>query len=363
MIPVAGLARFARDQSTLAAAKNLGYSDNAAVLAAPPLWLRDTGSWAPTRHLDNMPSNDAFRSFVILNPTSAAGATSRRWDRIAKHLRSSLGAFEHATTQKPGEATALARAALREGFEMVVSVGGDGTLNEVVGGFFDGSAPIAPKAVLGVVAAGTGCDFARTIDQADLETACARLRGRRTRSIDVGSARFTGHDGVPTTRIFINVASFGCGGLVAHLVSPRLKAVSGRLAFTLATMRALATYEDQIVTLEFDDRAPRALAITNCAFGNGRFFGAGMQVAPAAQLDDGELDVTIWSGFKLTDFIRKRHTLYDGSHVREPGTEVLRTRRAIATSESTVLLEVDGESAGRLPAQLDVLAGALRLKV
>jgi YegS/Rv2252/BmrU family lipid kinase len=307
--------------------------------------------------------NDAFRSFVILNPASAAGAAGRRWDRIARLLRSKLGDFEHAATQEPGEATALARAALREGFEMVVSVGGDGTLNEVVNGFFDGSEPVAPQAVLGVVAVGTGGDFGRTIDQADLKSACARLRGRRTRSIDVGVARFTGHDGAPTTRIFINVASFGCGGLVAHLVSPRLKAVSGQLAFTLATLRALASYRDQTVSLQFDDRPPRALAITNCAFGNGRFFGAGMQVAPAAQLDDGELNVTIWSGFRLMDFIRKRHTLYDGSHVRDPGTEVLRTRRAIATSESTVLLEVDGESAGRLPAQLDVLAGALRLKV
>ncbi len=185
--------------------------------------------------------NDAFRSFVILNPASAAGAAGRRWDRIARLLRSKLGDFEHAATQEPGEATALARAALREGFEMVVSVGGDGTLNEVVNGFFDGSEPVAPQAVLGVVAVGTGGDFGRTIDQADLKSACARLRGRRTRSIDVGVARFTGHDGAPTTRIFINVASFGCGGLVAHLVSPRLKAVSGQLAFTLATLRALAS--------------------------------------------------------------------------------------------------------------------------
>jgi diacylglycerol kinase (ATP) len=88
-----------------------------------------------------------------------------------------------------------------------------------------------------------------------------------------------------------------------------------------------------------------------------------MQVAPAAQLDDGELDVTIWSGFGLMDFIRKRRMLYDGSHVREPGAEVLRTRRTIATSASTVLLEVDGESVGRLPAHLEVLAGAVRLKV
>jgi diacylglycerol kinase (ATP) len=307
-------------------------------------------------------SSNAFRSFVIVNPASAAGVTGRRWDRIAKLLRSSLGDFEHVATQKPGEATMLSRAALREGFEMVVSVGGDGTLNEVVGGFFEGSAAVAPVAVLGVVALGTGSDFARTLDQTDLESACARLGGRRTRSIDVGIARFTSHDGAPTTRVFINVASFGCGGLVAHLVNPRLKAVSGRLAFTFATLRALAVNRDQVVSLQFDDLPPRSLAITNCAFGNGRFFGAGMQVAPAAQLDDGEFDVTIWSGFTWMDFIRKRHTLYDGSHVREPGAQVLRCRRAIATSESTVLLEVDGESVGRLPAQLDVLAGALKLK-
>jgi diacylglycerol kinase (ATP) len=307
-------------------------------------------------------SSNAFRSFVIVNPASAAGVTGRRWDRIAKLLRSSLGDFEHVATQKPGEATMLSRAALREGFEMVVSVGGDGTLNEVVGGFFEGSAAVAPVAVLGVVALGTGSDFARTLDQTDLESACARLGGRRTRSIDVGIARFTSHDGAPTTRVFINVASFGCGGLVAHLVNPRLKAVSGRLAFTFATLRALAVNRDQVVSLQFDDLPPRSLAITNCAFGNGRFFGAGMQVAPAAQLDDGEFDVTIWSGFTWMDFIRKRHTLYDGSHVRESGAQVLRCRRAIATSESTVLLEVDGESVGRLPAQLDVLAGALKLK-
>ena len=310
-----------------------------------------------------MRPTDAFRSLVIVNPASAAGATGRHWDRIAILLRASLGSFEHAVTQRPGEATDLARAAVRDGFEMVVAVGGDGTLNEVVGGFFEGAMPVAPAAVLGVVALGTGCDFARSIAQTDLESACASLKGRSTRTIDVGLARFIGHDGVPTTRIFINVASFGCSGLVAHFVNSRLKAVSGRLAFTLATLRALALYRDLTVTLEFDGAPGRPQPVTNCAFANGRFFGAGMQVAPAAQLDDGELVVTIWSGFGLVDFLRKRHTLYNGSHLREPGTQAVRMRRASATSESVVLLEVDGESVGRLPAQLEVLAGALRLKV
>src|SRR5258708_27487306 len=88
-----------------------------------------------------MSSNDAYRSLVIVNPTSAAGATSRRWGSIAKLLQSSLGDFEHVITRAPGEATTLSRAVLRDGFEMVVSVGGEGPLNGVVGGFLVGSAP------------------------------------------------------------------------------------------------------------------------------------------------------------------------------------------------------------------------------
>ena len=310
-----------------------------------------------------MATQENFRSLVIVNPASAAGATGRRWDRIARLLRSSLGDFEHVLTRAPGEATTLSRAALRGGYEMIVSVGGDGTLNEVVGGFFQGSMPVSAAAALGVVALGTGADFGRTLGQVDLESACARLRGRETRPIDLGLARFSGHDGAPTTRIFINVASFGVGGLVARLVSPRLKVLNGRLAFSIATLRALAAYREPIVTLEFDGMPARSLAITNCAFGNGRFFGAGMQVAPAALLDDGEFDVTIWTGFGVIDFIRKRRTLYDGSHLREPGAQTLRARRATATSGSPVLLEIDGESAGKLPLRLEVLPAALRLKI
>jgi diacylglycerol kinase (ATP) len=306
---------------------------------------------------------NAFRSFVIVNPSSAAGAAGRRWHRIEKMLRRSLGSFEHAVTRFPNEATALSRAALRDGYEMIVAVGGDGTLNEVASGFFDGCTAVAPEAVLGVIAVGTGSDFGRTLGQTDLQSACASLGGHDTRAIDVGVARFTRHDGTPATRIFINVASFGVSGLVARLVSPRLKALSGRAAFTFATLRALVTYRDQTVSLQFDDAPSQSRAITNCAFGNGRFFGAGMQVAPAAKFDDGELDATIWSGFTVLDFIRKRRTLYDGSHVREPGAQTLRLRRATATSESIVLLEIDGESAGRLPLQIDVMPLAIRLKM
>jgi YegS/Rv2252/BmrU family lipid kinase len=306
---------------------------------------------------------DAFRSFVIVNRAAAAGATGRRFKRIASLLRDSLGDFRVAFTRSPGDATRLARIALDSGFEMVVAVGGDGTLNEVVGGFFEGARPVNPDAVLGVIALGTGSDFGRTLEQRDLESACARLADRKTQIIDVGLASFTGHDGRPSVRPFINVASFGVSGLVARLVNSRLKALSGQLAFTLATVRALAVHKDHTVTLQFDEHPPRTVALTNGAFGNGRYFGAGMQVTPTARLDDGELDVTLWSGFGLPAFIRLRRALYDGSHVREPGVQVLKTRRARVTSVSRVMVELDGESVGTLPLQVEILPGALRLKV
>jgi YegS/Rv2252/BmrU family lipid kinase len=310
-----------------------------------------------------MSLNAGFRSLVIVNPASAAGVTGRRWDRIASLLQASLGHFEHVVTRAPCEATELARAGLRDGFEMIVSVGGDGTLNEVVNGFFDGRTPVKPDAVLGVIAVGTGSDFGRSIRQTDLGSACARLGGRKAHSIDVGFARYTGHDGAAASRIFINVLSFGVSGLVARLVNSRLKALSGHAAFTLATLRALMLYRDRTITLEADSMPPQRMTVTNCAFGNGRFFGAGMQVAPAAQLDDGEFDATIWCGFTLMDFICKRHMLADGSHLGLPGARALRLRRATATSESCVLLEIDGESVGMLPVELEVLPGAIQLKV
>lgn len=302
------------------------------------------------------------RTLVVVNPASAAGATRRHWDRIARALRRTLGPFEHAFSDAPRHATALTRRALEAGFEMVVAVGGDGTLNEVACGFFRGRRPVAPRAVLGVIPHGTGRDFARALGVFTLEQACARLVGRGTRSMDVGHARFVAEDGRPAERVFLNVASFGCSGGVAHALGRGTKRVGGSLAFALATAWILAAYRDQAVIVTLDGGAPRELAITNCAVCNGRYFGGGMQVAPQAEVDDGLLDVTIWAGFGLLDFVRKRRTLYDGTHVREPGTRLFRARTVSASSPAEVLVELDGESVGRLPVSVEILPAALRLK-
>lgn len=307
-------------------------------------------------------SNGALRTLVIVNPASAAGATQRRWVRIARAIQAALGPFEHAFTDGPHHATTLTRRALQAGAQMVVAVGGDGTVNEVVRGFFDGRRPAAPRAVLGVVPHATGGDLARSLGTPGFEEACARLGGHTTRSIDVGYARYVDHDGRPAEHVYLNVASFGCSGIVANALTGAPKRL-GSLTFALATVQALRGHRDPVVTIIFNGGSPQHLAITNCAVCNGRYFGGGMLVAPSARIDDGWLDITTWSGFGLADFVRHRRALYDGAHVNLPGTRLDRAQAITATASKPVLLELDGESVGRLPVSIDLLPAALRLKV
>jgi YegS/Rv2252/BmrU family lipid kinase len=279
-------------------------------------------------------------------------------------LRRALGPFDHAFTNGPEHASVLSRQALERDFEMVVAVGGDGTFNEVAGGFFEGRRSVAPDAVLGLVPQGTGCDFPRSIGLGtSTEEACARLARRTARRIDVGHARFVNPSGQPAERVFLNVVSFGCGGAVVHAISTSAaKRFGGKLAFMLVTATTLLRYRDQAVTVAVDDGTPETMAVTNYAVCNGQYFGGGMRVAPDAEVDDGSLDVTIWAGFGLKDFVLKRRLLYDGTHIHDPGTRTLRARSVVATSLEPVRLDIDGESAGYLPLSVEITPGALRLK-
>jgi YegS/Rv2252/BmrU family lipid kinase len=306
----------------------------------------------------------SLRTFVVVNPASAGGSTRRRWGLIAKALERVIGSFEYAFTDAARHATRVTRQALAAGFELVIAVGGDGTANEVACGFFEGMRSVAPDAALGVIPQGTGCDLPRTMHgERTVEEACARMAGSSVRTIDVGHVSFIDHDDQPAERVFLNVLSFGCGGAVVHALRGGGKRAGGTLAFMLTTAVVLFRYRDQPVTVSIDGGAMESSMITNYAVCNGRYFGGGMKVAPKAEVDDGLLDTTVWAGFGLKDFILKRRSVYDGSHVDAPGTTVSRIRHLEATSAERVLLDVDGESAGRLPIRVQVLPHALRFKV
>lgn len=305
-----------------------------------------------------------MKTFLVVNPRSANGQTGARWAEIQAQVATALGTFEHAFTEKAMDAQRIASRAIDKGFELVVAVGGDGTVNEVTNGFFANGQAINSKAALGVIARGTGCDFPRTFGwKADLASAIERLKGDGTQPIDVGRARFVANDGNPSERYFINVASIGVSGLITDQVNRTSKALGAKVSFVLGTVKGLLKYTDRKVRVSFDGGPTEELSVTALAVANGRYFGGGMFVAPGADTADGLFDVTIWSGFGVSDFALKIGMIYDGTHVKLPGTRQLKCRTLRAESAEEVLLEVDGEQPGRLGCEVSMLPSAIRLKV
>jgi YegS/Rv2252/BmrU family lipid kinase len=309
---------------------------------------------------------DEARTVLVVNPSAQNGQLGRRWPELAADLRRELGGFEEVMTAAPGDATRLTRQALEGGAGAVVAVGGDGTINEVVNGFFDGDRPVAPSALLGILPFGTGGDFRKTIPlPKDTREAARVLAARKSRTIDVGHLEMTGPDGAPHSRIFINIASFGMSGLVDEYVNKTSKRLGGRLSFMLATARAGLSYENQRVRLVFDgdESAPADLTINTVAVANGRYFGGGMFVAPQAELDDGQFDVVALGDMGKLDFIRHSRKIYAGTHLGLDKVSQRRARvvRAEPIGQGPVRLDVDGETPGTLPATFRVLPAALRL--
>ncbi len=307
-----------------------------------------------------------MRPHLIVNPASANGRTGRHLDSIVRAVREAVGEFDWSFTRRRGDAAVLAREVTRAGAKLVVAVGGDGTASEVIDGLTDGDRPLRPGVTFGFIPRGTGGDFRRTLGwPSDSGEAARVLSTGVERTIDLGRIELTGEDGRPQVRHFANVAGFGISGRVVQEVERTGKALGGRFAFMLASARVLVAWRDQAVRWRADGGPWREDRVTALSVCNGRYFGGGMMVAPGALVDDGLFDVTIWRGIGLSDFVLRKGMLYDGSHVRLANTQTLRVRtlEAEPLGGEAVLLDVDGEQPGRLPARFTVVPGALRARV
>ena len=301
-----------------------------------------------------------------MNPASGGGRTGRHFDRIAAAVRGACGDFRSVFTTRRGEATDIARQAVGDGERLVVAVGGDGTASEVVDGLAGAGPSLDPELLLGCIPHGTGGDLRRSLGWPSAPEEAARaLASGLSLPCDVGTVEYTANDGTRRSRHFVNVSSFGVSGRVVQALARGGRLGGGKLTYTLASAKALLGYRDQLVRWRADDGPWVEEPVTALAVCNGRYFGAGMLVAPSARMDDGWLDVTVWKGLGFADFLTKRRMLYDGSHVRLPNTRCLRARvvEAEPVGGAEVLLDVDGEQPGRLPARWTLRPQALRVRV
>lgn len=306
---------------------------------------------------------DAAQTVVVVNPNAAGGRVGKQWGDLERELRIRLGGVRFLLTERTGHATELARAAVTDGAAVVLSMGGDGTHNEVINGIMQANP--APGAVtLGLLPAGTGGDFRRMcISNADALTAASALPDAQSQPIDVGSLSFHTDAGVPAQRYFINIASFGIGGLVDRYANQSRKRLGGKATFYLATLKALAAYSPATVRVSIDGQDMGEHVITNVMVCNGRFAGGGMMFAPDARLGDGQFDVVFFQHKSALNTLAMSRSIYIGEHVNNPLVTVHRgsSIKAEILTEAAAYLDIDGEAPGILPAEFHMHHHAIRL--
>jgi len=301
------------------------------------------------------PSHTVF----LVNPASANGSTGRRWPELAR--RAAAAGLEGATlfSERQGHLAELAREAALDGAELLVVVGGDGSVNEVANGL----AGLGRQPEVAIVPRGTGWDFSRTfgIPRKIDDAVQVALEGD-LRTIDLGRASYRAWDGSDATASFANVASAGMSGAIAKRANETTKALGGKASYLWATFAVFSGWEATEIEVAVDGER-RSGRMFDVVVANGRFFGGGLQVCPEAKPDDGLFDVLTIGDVTKRDLVQTMPKMYRGTHLPHPKAELLRGSSVTVTSETPLPIELDGEQPGTTPVRFEIAAGTLRLRV
>ncbi len=301
---------------------------------------------------------------VIANGIFQHRLAGAGWEAVTLRLRELFGgAVEIEFTSRRGHATELARAALVSGMRWIAAAGGDGTINEVVNGYFEKGRNIRPESALSILPCGSGNDWARTLGlPRSLLRAADGLAHSSLHAVDAGHARFRNLDGSAGERVFLNVAEAGAG---ARLVARRSGAgyFRRRLGYRVHALATALSQPARSLQLTFDGSTGTVTEpVLSLIIAGGRYFGGGMHCAPMARPDDGLLEVITLGNFGWAEILAKIGTFFSGTYIRDSKVTHRSVRSLEATSSEKVYLEMDGELAGTLPAVVTVLPLALQLR-
>ncbi|TML54837.1 MAG: diacylglycerol kinase family lipid kinase [Actinobacteria bacterium] len=294
----------------------------------------------------------------LVNPASENGATGRRWPEFA-HRAAELGLRGDAlTSERPGQLGELARQAAEGGARLVVAVGGDGTVNEVVQGLAS-----REGVELAVIPRGTGWDFVRTYGiPRKLEDAVAVAREGRVREIDLGRARYRAWAGGDAEAYFANIASAGISGAIAKRANETSKALGGKASYLWSTLAVFARWQNGVIRVRVDGEN-RTGRMHDVVVANGRYLGGGMMMLPEAEPDDGLFDVLTIGDLTKRDLLLTLPKTYRGRHLPHPKAEVLRGSVVEVDADEPLPVELDGEQPGTTPVRFELVPRALRLRV
>lgn len=301
------------------------------------------------------------RYFVIVNPVSGRGDGARAIPHVERELRAAGLEFELIRTERPWHAAELARKASSDGFDVVVSVGGDGTANEVLNGLLQAKDADGRCAVMGALCVGRGNDFAFGVGvPRELGAGCRALAGNRTRTIDVG--RVVGGD-YPNGRYFGNGVGIGFDTIVGF-EAQKLKHVHGFAAYLIGALKTIFLYfRAPLVRIACDERTIEQKALL-VSIMNGRRMGGGFLMAPEGRPDDGRMDLCIAGQVTRRGVLALMPRFMKGTQGTHPAITTIRSRRVVVEAiDGTLPAHADGETICVAGAKLEVEVLAQSLSI
>ncbi len=322
----------------------------------------------PILDLRSSPAREKRMDFpcphIIFNPSSGAGKTELSRGRILQEIERLLDtSTSFVVTNRPLKAVTSAANAITHGCDLVIAVGGDGTINEVVNGLFSNGRPINSDCRLGIISSGTGNGFAQSVGIPDSlnEQINVALFGS-SRPVDVGKVTFLNPEGTTGTRYFVNECQIGIGGAVVQRVQKKYKKLGGTIGFGAGTVETVFRYPNQFLALSVDGTNTVADWFTGIVVANGAFTGGGMNLAPSASLDDGAFNLLMMRKMSVAARLSSFPKIYSGEHIHLKHYTYTTVRALSIESPENVLIAADGELLGTTPCTIEIVPASLQVQ-
>jgi diacylglycerol kinase (ATP) len=301
--------------------------------------------------------------YIIFNPIAGAGKSAATIDPLKRYLKNIRGVnYEIVKTHSRGHAIKIAREIERNKSNIIVVVGGDGTINEVVNGLLQERNSSSEPVIFGVVNTGSGAGFAQSLGLPDdIETQLNIIIGGKYTNLDAGVVTYTNNEGQLQDRFFISECQIGFGGHIVSRVGMKLKRFGGKLAFGISSVAEIFKYKASYMNISIDNKSLEYKNLMGVVVANGRYCGGGMQLTPTARLNDGFLDILDIPEMNIFKRLFAFSKIYSGDHIKIPLFQLRQAHKIKIDSEVPVWIESDGELLGKTPCSIQILPSAIRV--
>lgn len=307
---------------------------------------------------------DSKKTHVIINPQSACGKTGKQKNHILGIIDRKLGKnYSLFIIRNPHDASLSTRSALSEGKNLIIVVGGDGTIQEAVNGFFSKGKLFNPECHLGIINSGTGCGFAQTLNLPQSFAAQIEIiKEGECHAVDIGKIIYTNGDGTENERYFINECQGGIGGAVVKSLQSKFKKLGGFIAFGFKSLLTALRYQGHSMTVTIDGSTEISRSLLGIAVSIGRYTAGGMDLMPLAKVDDSLLDILLIHDQSVPKRLCNFPKIYTGKHISCPEFSYYQGKKVSVTSPERIPLEADGEFLGKLPCAVEIIPSCLRIR-